>query len=206
MYTKQGGPAETTNTYIASGSYTTDTKMVVRVTDATGLISRDTVLIKVRNDLTAPQIDAGDPMTIAYNTQTYLLGTVISGNPTSWTWADAAMLASGKNTANPYTVALTSETTYTAYATDANQCTSAADQVTVRVTDDHNYKLAVKIDPIALLCRGSEVTMNAVVTPQDRAISAWKWGTSLAAADGSFDAVTNKKSSLYYYECYGFFC
>ncbi len=192
LYTKQGGPAETTNTYIASGSYTTDTKMVVRVTDATGLISRDTVLIKVRNDLTAPQIDAGDPMTIAYNTQTYLLGTVISGNPTSGTWADAAMLASGKNTANPYTVALTSETTYTAYATDANQCTSAADQVTVRVTDDHNYKLAVKIDPIALLCRGSEVTMNAVVTPQDRAISAWKWGTSLAAADGSFDAVTNK--------------
>lgn len=193
---KQGVAGETTDTYISTVNYTVDTKIVVKVSDAAGLISRDTVTIKVRTDLTAPKIDAGDPMTIAYNTQTYLMGTVISGTPVSWTWADDAKLVSGKNTANPYTVALTGQTTYTAYVTDANQCTSPSDQVTINVTDDHNYKLAVDIDPVALLCKGSKVTLNAAVTPQDRAITGWNWGSTLSASDADLVSATGKNPTF----------
>lgn len=193
---KQGAAGETTDTYISTVNYTVDTKIVVKVSDAAGLISRDTVTIKVRTDLTAPKIDAGDPMTIAYNTQTYLMGTVISGTPVSWTWADDAKLVSGKNTANPYTVALTGQTTYTAYVTDANQCTSPSDQVTINVTDDHNYKLAVDIDPVALLCKGSKVTLNAAVTPQDRAITGWNWGSTLSASDADLVSATDKNPTF----------
>lgn len=193
---KQGAAGETTDTYISTVNYTVDTKIVVKVSDAAGLISRDTVTIKVRTDLTAPKIDAGDPMTIAYNTQTYLMGTVISGTPVSWTWADDAKLVSGKNTANPYTVALTGQTTYTAYVTDANQCTSPSDQVTINVTDDHNYKLAVDIDPVALLCKGSKVTLNAAVTPQDRDITGWNWGSTLSASDADLVSATGKNPTF----------
>lgn len=193
---KQGVAGETTDTYISTVNYTVDTKIVVKVSDAAGLISRDTVTIKVRTDLTAPKIDAGDPMTIAYNTQTYLMGKVISGTPVSWTWADDAKLVSGKNTANPYTIALTGQTTYTAYVTDANQCTSPSDQVTINVTDDHNYKLAVDIDPVNLLCKGSKVTLNAAVTPQDRDITGWNWGSTLMASDANMDAATDKNPTF----------
>ena len=179
--TASGGTA--VNKFISTTAFTADTKIIVKVTDASSpnqLIRRDTVLVKKVNTA-APQISAGTDRIIAYGTSTYLLGTVVSGNPTSWVWADANNLtANGINTANPQTKPLTAETTYTVYATDNNGCTSASDDVKINVTSP-GYELAVNINKPSLLCKGSIVTLDADVTPDGRKINGWEWGATLGS-------------------------
>ena len=179
--TASGGSA--VNKFISTTAFTADTKVIVKVTDATSpnqLIRRDTVLVKKVNTA-APQISAGVDRIIAHNTSTYLLGTVVSGNPTSWVWADANNLTTnGINTPNPQTKPLTAETTFTAYAIDNNGCTSAPDDVKISVTSP-GYELAVDINEPSLLCKGSIVTLDADVIPGGRVISTWEWGATLGS-------------------------
>ena len=184
------GPVEVTSSggtavdkFISTTAFTADTKIVVKVTDASSpnqLIRRDTVLVKKINTA-APKISAGADRMIAHGTSTYLLGTVISGNPTSWVWSDANNLTTnGINTANPQTKPLTKETTFTAYVIDNNGCTSTSDDVKISVTAP-GYELAVNIDRPSLLCKGSIVTLDAEVIPNGRVINAWEWGATLGS-------------------------
>lgn len=179
--TSSGGTA--VNKFISTTAFTADTKIVVKVTDASSpnqLIRRDTVLVKKVNTA-APKISAGADRMIAHGTSTYLLGTVISGNPTSWVWSDANDLTTnGINTANPQTKPLTKETTFTAYVIDNNGCTSTSDDVKIGVTAP-GYELAVNIDRPSLLCKGSIVTLDAEVIPNGRVINAWEWGATLGS-------------------------
>lgn len=178
--TASGGSA--VNKFISNTVFSTDTKIIVKVTDASSpnkLIRRDTVLVKKVN-AAAPKISAGVDRIIAYNTSTYLLGTVVSGNPTSWVWADAKDLMNGVNTPNPQTKPLTQEKTFTAYAIDNNGCTSTSDDVKISVTAP-GYELAVSIDKPSLLCQKSVVTLDANVTPAGRNINAWEWGATLGS-------------------------
>lgn len=171
------------NKFISDEAFSVDTKIIVKVTDASTpnqLIRRDTVLVKKVNT-PAPKISAGVDRIIAHGTSTYLLGTVISGNPTSWTWADANDLTTnGINTPNPLTKPLSKETTFTVYAVDNNGCTSLLDEVKISVTAP-GYDLAVNINEPALLCSGSIVTLDADVTPAGKEIDTWQWGTTLGS-------------------------
>lgn len=192
--TASGGNA--VDRFISTTAFAADTKIIVKVTDATSpnqLIRRDTVLVKKVN-VAAPKISAGVDRIIAHGTSTYLLGTVISGNPTSWVWADANDLTTnGINTANPQTKPLTQEKTFTAYVVDNNGCTSASDDVKISVTAP-GYELAVNINEPSLLCSKSIVTLDADVTPDGRTISSWEWGATLGSINNK--ALENPQLSL----------
>lgn len=181
------------NQYVSSTAFTVDTKIVVKVTDASSpkLIRRDTVTVKKINQQ-APRISAGDDRKIAYGSKTYLLGAVIAGTPTSWVWEDAATIQSGSTTQYPMTKPLIQETTFTAYAIDANKCTSALDDVKIGVTNDPSYALTVDIKEPGLLCNGSVVTLGAEVSPGDRTIAKWAWNATL----GSFNNKTIENPEL----------
>lgn len=192
--TASGGSAA--NKFISTTVFPQDTKIIVKVTDASSpnpLIRRDTVLVKKVNTA-APEISAGVDRIIAHGTSTYLLGSVISGNPTSWVWADANDLTTnGINTANPQTNPLSSEKTFTAYVIDNNGCTSATDDVKISVTAP-GYELAVNINEPSLLCSKSIVTLDADVTPDGRTINSWEWGATLGAINNK--ALENPQLSL----------
>lgn len=181
------------NQYVSTTAFTVDTKIVVKVTDASSpkLIRRDTVTVKKINQQ-APRISAGDDRKIAYGSKTYLLGAVIAGTPTSWVWEDAATIQSGSTTQYPMTKSLIQETTFTAYAIDANKCTSALDDVKIGVTNDPSYALTVDIKEPGLLCNGSVVTLDAEVSPADRTIAKWAWNATL----GSFNNKTIENPEL----------
>lgn len=181
------------NQYVSTTAFTVDTKIVVKVTDASSpkLIRRDTVTVKKINQQ-APRISAGDDRKIAYGSKTYLLGAVIAGTPTSWVWEDAATIQSGSTTQYPMTKPLIQETTFTAYAIDANKCTSALDDVKIGVTNDPSYALTVDIKEPGLLCNGSVVTLDAEVSPGDRTIAKWAWNATL----GSFNNKTIENPEL----------
>lgn len=182
------------NQYISDAAVSNETKIVVKVTDANGLVQRDTVTLKPTGT-SAPEIVAEDDFTIPYNTNTWLSAKITSGNPTAWHWSDASLLT-GADTRWPRTKNQTSDITYKVYASQG-QCYSNLDSVKVSVYSDHNYKLALTIDAPAQLCDGSNAQLSAQVTPADRTISNWGWNlTGKGAGSGSLSDATAKEPNL----------
>lgn len=177
-------------TQFVSGDLEDGDKIVVEVKDGSNplLTRRDTMTIKHSDTENAPVIDAGDDMMIAYNSQTYLFGSVISGTPTSWHWT--GKISGSADVQYPLTEKLLKKNTFKVYAIDGNKCVSALDSVTISVYDDDiSYKFAVDINAPGTMCLGNKTYLSVTPTPNNRAMTEYAWvataNTLSAATDAS---------------------
>jgi gliding motility-associated-like protein len=138
-WTPSGGTS-TTATGLCAGTYT------FTVTDATGCI--DTAIVNI----TEPQqlvVQPGPGVTICIGQCTTLTATASGGTPAyTYSWAPAG----------PSNVCPTVTTTYTVYVTDANNCPSNPQTVTVTVAPPLGVTAAA--NP-AIICIGSSTQVSA---------------------------------------------
>ncbi|MDB5270834.1 MAG: hypothetical protein JWP58_3874 [Hymenobacter sp.] len=141
----------TTSGPIVVATPTATTQYIVTATTlAGGCVSRDTVVVTVRNQLTVaiPAVAALCPGSSATLTASD------AGTGATYVWSPAAGLSS--TTGRTVTATPTATTTYTVRVTTATGCTGTA---TVLVTV--NGPLAVSVSPAVALCPGSSATLTA---------------------------------------------
>lgn len=183
-----------------SNDFTNGEKVVVKVSDAGGLIMRDTVTVTVDDTKRAPAIEAQSSMTIAANTDVYLIGAL--KNPAlvdvanlQWNWTG---LFPGNATVsqlqNPQTAKLSTTQNYDLYVKDATSgCYSTTSALTITV-DPSATKFDLAIDGITPLCLSGVSDLSAQVADGITLIN-YVWSTAGAdnvAASASATAPTYK--------------
>lgn len=127
----------------------------VRITDGRGCVGTDTIAIK---GLELPKANAGEDITVEWDTDFTLSGSGSGGNPGySYLWSPADSLKSSPILQNP-TGNLLETTIYTLQVTDQKGC-KGSDEVKVTVI---GQPLKVSIIQRDSLCEGSTVTLEAL--------------------------------------------
>ena len=156
-YQYMWSPAEIISDPVSSKTTASPTETSVielTVTDASGCVARDTIVVTVRDRLVA---EGGEAKTICAGTSIQIGKAATGGTPPySYSWKPAKAVSDAK-AASPE-IAPTKTTTFVIEVTDANGCT-AADSVTIDVLEAPQPTLMKD----AKICAGEGITIEASV-------------------------------------------
>ncbi len=126
----------------------------VTVTDATGCSDDTTVSI---NEAEPIMISVSPNDSICVGASATIIASATGGIlPYTYTW-DNGLASSASNTVSPV-----SNTTYTVFVTDANNCVSTDTSVTIYLASPLNISLS--LDPAAIVCPGESIVVTANVS------------------------------------------